>query len=104
MRVRAVVASHNAQAHYLGHAVVQQRDAGIVVELLGTAVATIVRMVAQAGIDRGLEAMKLLGHTFIDKWADADVNNVTANKDQVGMLGIDKVYPPGQFMAAIVIA
>ncbi len=60
-------------------------------------------MVAQTGVDGCLNPMELLRHIFFYQGAHADVHDVSADEHQVGMLGIDEAYPPGELPAAVVV-
>ena len=53
-------------------------------------------MIAQAGIDRSLKPMKLLRHILLQQRADADVDDVATNQNQVGMLPHLSYPPSGQ--------
>ncbi len=103
--VGAVVASDDDEgAIDYGRFVAEQVDAGIPVELACEGFPGVVFVVAQAGIDGGLEAAELGCHVLVDEGTDADVDDVAGDEDEVGVLGVDEVDPPAEFGARIVVA
>ena len=71
--------------------------------LLGTGLGTIILVVAQGRGGRGLQPPELGGVVPLQQRPDADVYDVSAEQDEVRLLYIYKVYPPGQLGPAIVI-
>ena len=99
-----VVASDDVYALEVGYRVLQQSDAGFLEEAGGLSQVAEVFVVAQHGEDGGLEAMELLGVVALENGAQAAVDDVAADEDEVGLLGIDEVHPSRQLCLAVVVA
>ncbi len=105
VEVGAVVAPDDDEgAVYHGRGVAEEVDAGLAEKPLGFGTAAVVFMVAQTGIDGCVEAVELGGHVFFDEGADAAVDDVAGNEDEVGLFGIDHIDPSGEFGAGVVVA
>ena len=102
--VRSVVAADEADSGHVKAFVLQHRDAGFGVELFGAGEVAVVLVVAWDGVDRGGDAPEFGGEAAFFNRADAAVDDVAAEQDQVGLLGIDQIDPAGQFGPAVVIA
>ena len=77
--VHAVVTSDNAEVVYHCDTVLQQMDAGIVIELTCGWLATIIFVITDAGIYGGFDAQKLFVHPLFLQGAHAYIDNVTGN-------------------------
>ncbi len=102
--VGAVVASDDAEVADYFARVLQQMDAGLLIELLGFGLTAIELVVAQTGIDRGVDTLKLLVHLLFDERTHAAIDDVAGYQHQVGMLSVNQVYPSGELAAAVMVA
>ena len=90
MRVGAVVSPHKCDAFSDDHGrVAQQMYARFAIESLAVFLARIIIVIAQAGIDGGVEASKLGGHVRFEQRLNAEIGDVACNEHRIGMLGID---------------
>ena len=104
MEIGSVVASDDAQVANNNGTVAQQVDARIVVELLGTLLSAIEFVITQTCIDGCRQPTELLCHTFLFDGAHTHVDDVTGNKYEIGLLGINHVYPAVEFLTTIMIS
>ena len=104
MRVAAVVTSDDAEVAHDGSRVLQQVDARILIELLGSRFAAEIFVVAQTGVDGCLQPSELLVHLLILERAHAHVDDVAGYEYHVWVLLVDHVHPSVQLVATVVVA
>ena len=102
--IGAVVASNDAKVAHDDTGILQQLNACVLVELTGARLATIVFVVADAGIDGSLQSTELLVHPFVYQGSHTAVNDVSGYEYQVWLLVVDDVHPAVQLVATIMIA
>lgn len=79
-------------------------DAGILEEAGGLPQVAEVFVVAQHGEDGRLDAVELLCVVTLDDGAQASVDDVAADEDQIGLFCIDEVHPSRQLCLAVVVS
>ena len=99
-----VVAPDDVYALEVGYRVLQQSDASFLEEAGGLSQVAEVFVVAQNGVDGSLDAMELLCVVPLKNGAQAAVDDVAADEEQIGLLGIDEVHPSRQLCLAVVVA
>ena len=87
--VTAVIASNEAEVANGDTGVLQQADAGILVELPSPGLSAVIFMVTDACIDGCLQPPELLVHSLFEQRAHATVDDIAGNEDYVRMFSID---------------
>ena len=84
--------------------VTQQGDAGVVVKLECSGYAAVILVVAQTGHHGGLEASEGGCHILLEEGLYVPVDDVAADENEVGVLGIHQVYPAVELIDLVRIA
>ena len=104
LRIHPVVPADDIDALEGTDRIPQEADAGVGEELRGTIDIAEVFMIAEDGPYGGFQTAELGGIIAFQDGPDAPVHDVSADQDQVRMLGIDQVHPAGNLRPPVMIS